>query len=310
MSALRNRLPTPSSLLAFEAAARRLSFTLAAKDLNVTQGAVSRQIAGLEAFLGCELFERRYRSLALTAAGRRLQGAVTLAFDHLLAVVEELRVAPPRPALTVATTSALAALWLMPRLPRFAEAHPEIELRLVAADHDPQFARDGIDLAILYGAGRWSGLSAQPLLDEAVFPVCSPLYLARGHRPRRVADLLQEELLHWQGRRRRWIGWQEWFRALDQPFGTLPSAGSFSSYTLLLQAAIGGQGIALGWRHLCDEPLRRGELVRPVDAVVRSGRGYWLVRPRDQRGSAALDALAGWIAAEAEASGKGAPGRA
>jgi putative choline sulfate-utilization transcription factor len=306
---LRSRLPSPSSLLAFEAAARRLSFTLAAKDLNVTQGAVSRQIAGLEAALGCGLFERRYRSLVLTASGRRLQGAVTLAFDHLLQVVEELRVAPSRPALTLAATSALAALWLMPRLPRFAEAHPEIELRLVAADHDPQFARDGIDLAILYGAGRWSGMRAEPLLDEVVFPVCSPVYLARGHRPRRVADLLKEELLHWQGRRRRWIGWPEWFRALGQPHAALPSAGAFSSYTLLLQAAIGGQGIALGWRHLCDEPLRRGDLVRPLDAVMRSDRGYWLVRPQEQRPSEALDALAAWIAAEARQSDAGFPER-
>jgi len=303
VTALRSRLPPPSSLLAFEAAARRLSFTLAAKDLNVTQGAVSRQIAGLEAFLGCALFERRYRALALTAAGRRLQGAVSLAFDHLLQVVGELRAPPARTALTVTTTTALAALWLMPRLPRFAEQHPEIELRLVAADHDPHFARDGIDLAILYGAGRWPGTRAAALLDEEVFPVCSPGYLSRGQRPRRVADLLRGDLLHWVGRRRKWIGWPEWFRSVGQPFGELPSAGGFSSYTLLLQAAIGGQGIALGWRHLCDDALAKGELVRPLAATMRSARGYWLVRPLDQKRSDATDALAAWIADEARRSG-------
>lgn len=302
MQSTRAKLPPLASLLTFEAAARQLSFTRAARELNVTQGAVSRQILALESFLGCALFNRLHRALSLTPAGQRLQAAVTLAFGHLVETVSGLQQAPRRPRVTLATTTAFASLWVMPRMPRFYETHPGVEVRLVAVDEEPQFARDGIDLAILYGKGRWPGCRATRLLDEVIFPVCSRSYLARAGRPAGLADLPRHALLHWQGPHRHWIGWPDWLRAKGLAPEELPSTAAFSSYTLLLQAAVSGQGIALGWRHLVDDFIATGQLVRALDEELASGRGYFLVVPGEQVQRGPIRQLADWIEVEAAGS--------
>src|SRR5262249_3922328 len=180
MIALRKRLPPANSLVVFEAAARYLNFTRAAKELGVTQAAVSRQMQLLEEHLGTVLFQRSPRSLKLTPAGLRLHKAVTMGLEPIAGTAVELRRSGPQADLTVSTSVTFASYWLMSRVAKFRAAHPEIELKLVASAPVGDLASAGVDLAVRYGSGRWPGVRTVRLMDNEIFPVCAP-----GHRPPR-----------------------------------------------------------------------------------------------------------------------------
>ena len=184
MVSLRQKLPPLTSLTAFEAAARHLNFTRAAKDLNVTQAAVSRQIQGLEEYLGVPLFRRLHRAMQLTREGDRLHRAVTIGLEQIASAVVDIRRERHGPEVTVATSVTFASYWLMSRIAKFRAAHPEVELRLVASGPISDLAAAGIDLAVRHGRGRWPGLEAEHLLDNEIYPVCVCQRMA--HRP---ADL-------------------------------------------------------------------------------------------------------------------------
>ena len=208
-SAMPRRLPSLNALKAFEAAARHESFTRAADELCVTQGAVSHQVKALEAELGFRLFHRERQRLVITEAGRSYLEVVRDAFDRLAAGTERLLQRQSAGVLTVTTSPNFAAKWLVHRLGRFAEVHPSIDLRVSASLHHVDFAREDVDVAVRHGDGSWSGLQVTRLCTEALFPVCSPKLLRGRHALRGPAALRHHVLLHLDDRR----DWAKWLEA-------------------------------------------------------------------------------------------------
>jgi DNA-binding transcriptional LysR family regulator len=285
MRGRRKDLPPLEFLVAFEAAARLGSFTAAAEELSLTQAAVSRQIRLLEQNLRRSLFTRAHRAVRLTPEGREFQHTVSLALSHVADAAKGLRTDEGRARLTVAADQSVAALWLLPRLEDFQRAHCDIDLRLISSDVEADCLAEEVDVAIVHGDGSWPGYEAALLLDEEVFPVCSPDYLERHGAVSRPADLLERVLIdldddHWN-----WINWRVWLTEQDI---RLPRDGSgtgpaglrrlvINSYPLIVQAARDGLGVALGWKHLVEEPLAAGALLRPLEGVVRTDLGYHLL---------------------------------
>jgi DNA-binding transcriptional LysR family regulator len=299
------RLPSLDLLRGFEAAARHLSFTKAAEELHVTQSAVSRQIKTLEEQLGVALFRRLNRALLLTEEGQALARAATTAIAGIEQAVRRLgSLADDRP-ITVTTTVSFAALWLVPRLARFRAAHPGIDVRLAATNDLADLARDGIDLAIRFCEPKSAPAGAVALIGEEIFPVASPRLMRDRKRPLKTpADLKHHVLLHledplgsWP-----WLTWREWLVALKVP--DLKSAGAlhFSHYDQLAQAAIEGEGIALGRTPLLERPLSRGLLVAPFRDRVAGTRTYHAIVAPAARERVRVNQFVEWLLAETRGS--------
>lgn len=277
MTDFAKRLPRLSSLLMFEAAARHRSFTAAARELRVTQAAVSQQVRALERELGVALFNRLHRGLELTPHGSRLQRAASVAFEHVAITVDEVRAAKPPARIEIGVTFAVATFWLVPRLPRFRALYPDIDVHVVATDQGFDKIADRVDAGIAYGLGHWPGFRATLLREGEVFPVCSPAYLRRRPHLKRVDQLLDETLLSLDDNRPGLMDWPLWFA--EQGINGYSSSRNLkiNSHPLLMQAACEGQGIALGWALLTDDLLEKGKLVRPIEATLRERRAFYLV---------------------------------
>ena len=278
MKGLRSKLPPPNSIIAFEAAARHQSFTLAARELNVTQAAVSRQIKTLEDHLGLAVFRRVRRTVKLTSEGKRLHEAVKVGLDHIAELVVELQQIDAGPHLTVATTLAFSSFWLIPRIPDFRARFPEIELRIIASDANLDLLAEGIDVAVRYGGGKWQGLSSTRLFMAEVFPVCSRSLLDIISI-RTPGDLLNAPLLDLEASDKSWIDWANWLEEVGLDARKLRRLLTFNNWPLLIQAAVDGQGIALGWTPYVNELLALGKLVRPIETVVQPTNAYYLITP-------------------------------
>jgi LysR family glycine cleavage system transcriptional activator len=293
-----DRLPPLNALRAFEAAARHLSITAAARELNVTPGAVSQLVRLLEQRLGVQLFRRLNRALALTEAGASYAAPIHQAFREIGAATRRLTSAGPV-RLALSAPPAFAASWLVPRLGGFRAHHPEIDLRLVTSRALADFSRDGIDLAIRYGLGRYRGTRSDRVTGVALIPVCSPGFLSGlgARRPEGPADLARLPLLH-GGSRTEWPAWLQ-AQGVD---GISPDAldgPGFDDQMLLIQAAASGQGIALVIEALAQADLARGALVRVLDAAWRKETGYWLVCPRETADQKQIAAFRDWLLKEA-----------
>src|ERR1700757_650311 len=276
---MRPRLPPLNSLKAFEAAARHESFTRAAEELFVTQGAVSQQVKALESGLGVKLFNRERQRLIITEAGRDYLTVVRDALDRIAVGTERLLQRQSSGALTISTSPDFAAKWLVYRLGRFAEAHPDIDLRVSASAPHVDFAREDVDLAVRHGNGKWPGLDAARLCSERLFPVCSPKLVSGRNRIKTAADLLKFPLLHMND----WTTWMRWFEAagVSDPVAHGPSVNQAS---MLIDLAVDGQGVALARTALAAWDLINGRLVRPVDVSLRMSNTYWIVCPKVNAG--------------------------
>ena len=286
------RLPPLSALRPFEAAARLESFSRAAEELHLTHGAVSRQVRALEDHLGTELFVRHGKRVSLTPAGRAFGERVRAVLDDLMLAAELARPARREGRLTVSVLPSFASRWLMPRLIRFMEAHPKIEVNVNATVALAEFARDEIDLAIRFGQGPWPGLACEKFLEDEYFPVASPR-MNRGKLPRTPHDLAGVRIM-----REDRDYWNRWFEVagveLDKPIeGPL-----FNDSTYSLQAAARGEGVALARRSIIGEDLERGTLVRLFDVAVPCREAYWFVSPRDVAQSERVVAFKDWLKAE------------
>ena len=269
------RLPPLNALRAFEAAARHLSFTQAAAELNVTQAAISHQVKALEERLGVTLFHRRGRTLLLSEAGQAYLPPLREAFDQLAAATERLVRRDSSGSLTVSALSSFAVTWLVPRLKRFREREPEIDVRLSASDHLTDFAREDVDVAIRYGRGEWPGLRVDRIMTEDVFPVCAPALIQGAKALRRPADLRHVTLLHEDMRE----SWRMWLLAAGVA-GVDPERGpGFSHANMAIQAAVDGQGVALGRTPLVAAELAAGRLVKPFAISLPAEFAYYLVCP-------------------------------
>lgn len=277
-----------------------MSFTAAADELCLTQSAVSRQIKALEAALGRPLFLRKHRAIELTSEGRQLFDAVTRGLDEIGRCVTELRAATQAPQITVAASVAFSYYWLMPRLERFSERYPEIDLRVLATDHKVDLTSEDADVAVLYGEGGWEGVEARPLFAERIYPVCSPAYLRDHSELRRPTDLLDKTLLHLDGGGNIWgaVDWRVWLARQGVTGQAVRRGIRFNSYPMVMQAAETGQGIALGWSYITDEMLENGRLVCPFDFPLETNCRYYIGASADKVAHPAIAAFMQWIMAE------------
>lgn len=297
--------PPLPALRTFEVAARHLSFTKAAAELHVTQGAVSQQIKQLEACLGFALFHRGARGLTLTDKGRALAETAESAFRRLFDKVEELSQPEEGGILTVSVSPSLAVKWLIPRLGRFHQRHPEVDLRIRP---DPLvidlLAQSDVDMAIRFGQGPFPELVAVPFMHETVFAVASPDLLAKGPPLRHARDLAHHTLLHSDSVRlevNSMANWEVWL-ALMNVRGVNAAAGpTFPSSYMLLQAAIHGQGVALTWAALADDDLRAGRLVRLFDRAIEGAMSYFALTTQAAARKAKVVAFRDWLVEEGRA---------
>lgn len=275
------KLPPLNSLRAFEAAARHLSFTKAADELNVTQAAISHQIKGLEEYLGVALFQRRNKAVLLTEAGQLCLPGLRDGFDRLADAIGRIRARENENLVSVTTTPPFAAKWLVPRLNRLRKVHPDMEVRIDSSTHVIDLSREQIDLAIRYGAGIYAGLQSDLLLPIETFPVCSPRLLEGAHPLREPDDLRHHTLLHteWLSSESNVTDWRMWLLAAGIRDIDWNRGPQFNDDGVAIQAAIEGQGVLLSGSPLVDADLAAGRLVRPFSLGLAERFGYHLVYP-------------------------------
>ncbi|HJP49083.1 LysR substrate-binding domain-containing protein [Acinetobacter venetianus] len=274
-------LPPMNSLIVFEAAARHLSFTRAANELNVTQGAISRQIRQLEEYLGKELFVRANRNIYLTPTGLQYYQTVYSALLEVAKATGEIKKWQGEHQVTVATSNAMAALWLLPKVTAFQQQEG-IDLRILATDNIFDLHKMDCDIALFYCRVPPVGMNVTTLFPEEVFPVCSPSYLEQFAENVTAEELFGRTLLYLDDSQKDWITWSEWFESVNYPEVKPKNRVNINNYPMLLQAAMNGQGVALAWGSLVDEYLDNGTLVRPVETVLRTQANFCMLEPSDR----------------------------
>lgn len=285
------RLPSLIALRAFEATARHGSVARAAAELFVTPSAVSHQIKALEGELGMALVVRQGRGIVLTADGRRVATAAGDAFSSLSSSLDALRRECERPRVVVTTMPSFAARWLTPRLGRFIETHPEIELRILTSVQVEHLTAQGIDLAIRMGEASWPGVHCQPFMDDALLVAARPDL--PGGLPATPAELIGHTLLGADGE-----PWQELLAAAGLPWSRAYREVIYSDSGMVVQAALDGQGVALTRRSLVCDELQRGRLVRLFGYELPLARRYWLVTPEAPPYRPAVAAFIEWLEQE------------
>lgn len=291
-------LPTLTSLAAFEAAARHLSFKDAASELNVTPGAVSRQIKSLEDEIGHPLFQRIHRGVRLTAPGETLFAELNTSFKRIGQTVKQLRSRDDGTSVTIATTVAFASLWLMPRLGSFWRAHQDVTVNHVISDNMAELRAANADLHLRYGDGSWPGEDTEKLFGDTIFPVCGPKF-ARSHRPGNLEQLIELPLLQMGGVDASWLDWTDWLDRIGM--NSRPKrARSFTNYVIALQAAQDNQGVALGWEHLVSPLLAKGRLVRMGDWEVKAPGAFYITWPNVRPQDSSATALRDWLIMQAK----------
>lgn len=299
METLRRLIPSLNSLVMFEAAGRLASFTAAARELRITQAAVSYAVGRLEDDLGTPLFHRDHRRVRLTEAGARFHADVAIGLSHIQRSAQDLRAAAAGGHVTLSCSTAFAAFWMVPRMARFRADLPGVDLRIQTADRDLDLLAEGVPLGIRGGApGDWPQYQAAPLAGELIYPVCGASYLARAATPRQPADLLAHPLIHLEEPFRQAATWKDWFTSAGVAgVGAGVGAGGLriNDYVLVVQAVIEGQGIALGWHHLVEGLVDKGVLVRLTDHALDTGQGFHVIWPRQTAIPAAAAQVRDWL---------------
>ncbi len=277
----------------FEVACRHGSYSEAARELHVTHSAVSQRIRQLEEELGLTLFERQGNRMVLTPSGLRLQAGVKNAFSELGAALGSLHTRRSDVEITVSLLPVMAARWLVPRLPRFRARFPHINLHIKTGRSLANFKSDGVDIAIRFGTGDWKGLRAIKLLNEEFFPVCSP-GLNNGRLPKDPASMLSEPLLIDRN-----LSWRAWFRSAGLKLNRDITGTSFTDTNALMEAAVTGQGIALGRLSFTRSDILAGRLVRLSEHSLRVAYCHYAVYPIVSESNPALVAFRDWLIEEA-----------
>ena len=291
-------LPSLTALAVFEASARHLSFKSAAVELNVTPGAVSRQIKTLEREAGTALFERIHRGVELTAAGEELYEVLSRSFSQSAEVFQRIRSQTRRASVTVGATTAFASMWLMSRLGSFWRSHQDITINHQISDNPQDLSHPSIDLRIRYGTGQWPGEAVRLLFGDCMYPVCGPQF-AEHHAGATVDDLLHLPLLQLQSLDPFWTDWEEWLRRAGKAPASL-NVRKFNNYVIALQAARDNQGVALGWHSLVEPMLDAGKLVRLTDVDIEAPGSFYVTWHAERSLSAPAQTLRDWLIEEAE----------
>jgi LysR family glycine cleavage system transcriptional activator len=293
---MRYRLPPLNAVRAFEAAARHQSFTRAAQELNVSQGAISRQVMILEDNLGKQLFRRLHREVQLTADGDSYFRAVQHALGILDAATAKTSTHGTDNTLNIKSLPTFAMRWLIPRLADFSVHHPSIRVRMTTSHELADFEREDVDAAVGYGHGNWKRLEAELLFNETIVPVCAPRLSGGGRPPRKPQELASFVLLHSMHRPARW---RQWLDAVGVTDVRADDGPQFENSGMVCQAALDGLGIAIADLAFVKDDLAAGRLIVPFDFPLYRSIGYYLVYPRAKLRSAELTKFRLWLAEKA-----------
>jgi len=292
---LKTRLPPLDPLIAFEAAARLLSFTRAGAELHLSQAAISQQIRSLEQSLQVKLFTRSHRAVQLTNEGREYQHTVVAILKQLAGATMDIQNIEIAQQLVIGCDQSFATQWLSPRISQLRLLMPEVTLRIIASDDYSESLGSEVQVAVLHGDGLWPGFHALRLFDEEVFPVCSPGFDHDFAHQDWVTWLLQAQLIdladsHWN-----WMNWRLWLGGndIDQPLANRNL--QFNSYPLVIDAACAGQGVALGWRYLVDDLIAQGRLLRPVEQSLKTDFGYYFICRENLQDDINVISLRNWL---------------
>ena len=286
-------MPSLTALSVFEAAARHGSLKAATLELNVTSGAISRQIKGLEEELGVPVFVRNGRGVVLTPAGEELYATNAASISRIADVSRGIKRLDRSRNVTIATTDTTASMWLVPQMPEFWNRHPDIMIDHLLAENNRNFRPEEVDLRIRHGMGGWMNDEMEPLFGDWLYPVCSPAFAAR-HKDAVIADLPDLPLLDINWVAPDWVTWDE--ALLQGGVATRPRySRQFGKFSLAIQAAAAGQGVAIAWHRMITPMLERGELVRLTDLIFPSPGTYYLSWNRARPPSPAAQLLRQWI---------------
>lgn len=295
---LRRQISSPGALFAFEATARLGSFGAAALEMNVTQPSISYQIKNLERHLGTRLFERRGRVIALTQDGAALFRAVEKGFGDIQIGLAEIAQNANTNLVTLCVSSSAAAHFLLPRYPVLSAALPDLELSLKIISRDINPATESADFAIRLGHGDWPDLQSWRLFDEVYYPVSTPGFFDRPPQSVTLDDLKARNLLYLKERYRVRDDWKVFFDRIGAPLGQVHARMTFSDQQTLIEAALAGQGVGLGWLGMTDSLIRNGALVKPTRFEVRTDRAFFLVAPAELRLTQMAQRFRDWIVAQ------------
>jgi LysR family transcriptional regulator, glycine cleavage system transcriptional activator len=289
---LRKRLPSLTALVVLEASIRHRSFTAAAKELGVTQAAVSRQIASLEENIGRPLFDRRHRSIEPTPACLILGSTLAESFANIADSVEAVR-ASSTDVVTIGATIAFSSFWLLPKIAELRELNPSIQIRVVSQDAKLDLESGGMDIGVRYGIPPFNDGTVIASCGDRIFPVCSPEY-ARSHDLMTFPDG-EYELIETDVPNRSWYRWADWFARVGRKKGAARSTLRLSHYTETISAARSGQGVALGWDTLIATFLSDGSLVKVGDTELEAEGRHNILVPLNAKRSANSDLTAAWL---------------
>ncbi|MGH6873369.1 MAG: transcriptional regulator GcvA [Aestuariivirgaceae bacterium] len=296
-------LPGLGALKTLEAAGRHMSFTRAAAELGVTPAAVSHQIREMESLLGVQLFHRTSRSMRHTQAGEILHAAVCDSLDMIRRAISRIEKSDSKPRLRVTANPSITAKWLVPRLDRFLQIFPDADVRVDVSMMPVDFAREDVDIAISFGNGDYPGMIRDRLFEDTVFPVCSPQLLSGKAPLEKPQDLVRHTLIHveWQAQGATWPNWRMWMLAAGIKDVDVSRGLHFSQTSLAIQAAIDGNGVALGDSTLVTDDLAAGRLVRPFDVTLKGPPhfAYYVISPGETAEEPMVTAFRRWVLSEA-----------
>ena len=296
METLRRLLPSAASLIVFEAAGRHLNFTRAAKELGMTQAAVSYAIRGLEDQLGVLLFHRAHRAVALTDAGERFHTEVSVGLARIQKSAEDIRAKGREVNVTLAASTAFTSMWMLPRLARLREDLPEIDLRIQTSVRDLDLEEEPIPLGIRGGdPAAWPRYHAALLAPEIINAVASPAFVEAHGMPQAPEDLLRLPLIHLEEPVRQACDWTEWFASAGLRLPARSRRLTINDYVLVIQAVLAGEGIALGWQHLISQQVKSGALVPIGTHVLETGLAFYVVWPRSRELNSQARRVRDWL---------------
>jgi DNA-binding transcriptional LysR family regulator len=301
MKELRRLVHSPHHLFVFEVCGRLMSFTRAAAELGVSQPAVSLAIRQLEQALGQNLFHREHRAIRLTDSGERLFDEVSISFARILKTIEDIRPVAAPALVTLSISTAFANYWVMPRLTRLHRAHPGIDLRLQVVDRDLDLQHENVSLGIRRGRGNWPGYDSASIAREELLAVASPAYLAKQGTPAAIDDLKRHQFVHLEEPFRPRPQWRDWFQSFGVDFVDSGEGLRLNDYALVIQAAMAGEGIALGWRHVTAELIKSRLLVPVVSQSWITGEEFHLIWSDKTTLSESARQVRDWIIEESRA---------
>ena len=299
MNELRRLIHSPHHLFVFEVCGRLLSFTRAAAELGVSQPAVSLTIRQLEQAIGQTLFHRQHRAIRLTEAGEHLYNEVSISLERILQIAREVNREPAAALVTLSISTAFANYWVIPKLTRLHNSHPDIDLRLQVVDRDLDLEHEKVSLGIRRGRGNWTGYQSSSIAREELLAVASPSYLATHGVPSSIEDLKRHQFVHLEEPFRPRPQWRDWFQSFDHDFVDKGEGLRLNDYALVIQAAMAGEGIAMGWRHVVDSLITARLLVPVLAQSWITGEEFHLIWSDKTTLSESAQQVRDWMIEEA-----------